>query len=726
MQPKRHLVQLRKLSRWILPTLNDDSVADENLRRRIFISYLSLIGAPLVFWFSWLEYPNLTSGEPDWFMFPLLMVGSLLLSAVFFCLRKGYVEVFLSRLTLGYFVIVAFSQILLDRGEHSLFYFLILPLVAVFVLGLREGVVWGLVILVSTLILLDPVTGFDLVNTRTATVDFIGAFLVVMSFSLGYESLRVRAQRVADERTRKLRTERKRLIGMQKEILSREDKLRQYAAMASDWLLETDEDFKLVYVSSRFERVTGIRLEEVVGQSIFRLIERYHSCDQQLLCQKFEEHEIFRDFRYSIQGRGGKTIHVVSRGEPVFDSDGCFSGYLCTNSDMSEYVEFQEEIRSKDRTLHHVQKLDAIGQLTSGVAHDFNNLLTVIKGNLEFMRLGADGNWDLESVNAIESAADQASDLTSKLLSFSKQRPMETDAVEPGSALAELSTLIRHSIGEKMELEVIVSPEVRPCLVDRSQLDSAVLNLVLNARDAMDGEGRLVITAKNHIVRADDADLTPGNYVKVSVIDGGKGMAPNVVDKVTEPFFTTKPLGEGTGLGLSMVYGFVSQSGGKLQIESAEGIGTNMSMILPQALTQQSREEEHDEKTHSAGDCRLALMVEDEVSVQKIVGRMLRLMGYETMICSTAEEALVVLQDYRPNLVLTDMMLGTGMNGMSLADRVTDLYPETLILLMSGYPEEILDQREADESQYELLRKPFGYKELSRTLHHLSAPEAVS
>ncbi len=726
---KRNLVQLRKAGRWILPPATSDAITDEVVRRRIFISILILVATPLVLWLAWLEYVNWSLSSPDWFLLPFTLFGAVLLVTVFTLVRKGFADIILSRITLLYFTMVSMSQVILDQGEHTLYYLLMLPIVAVFVLGLKEGAIWGVGILLTTLLLLDPVSGFDLTNTRPGTVDFIGAYLIMLSFSIGYEALRRRSHRIADERNRKLGNERKRLIKMQKELLSREEKLRQYASMASDWLLETNASFELVYVSARFEKVIGIRLDEVVGKSIFDLFDRYQLCDRDELVRSFESHESFRDFKYAIDGPDGKKIHVMSRGEPIYDSDGVFSGYLCTNSDMSEYVEFQEEIRSKDRTLHHVQKLDAIGQLTSGVAHDFNNLLTVIKGNLEFMRMSADENWDMESVNSIESAADQASDLTSKLLSFSKQRPMETDAVDLNEALEELGTLIRHSVGERVSLEMIVSPEVRPCLADRSQLGSAILNLALNARDAMEGEGKLVITAKNQVIKEDDlgnSDMEPGNYVRISVIDEGKGMPQNIVEKVTEPFFTTKAVGEGTGLGLSMVYGFVTQSGGNLMIESAEGIGTNMSLVLPQAVDQRDEIEARESTSHSAGDKGLALMVEDEVSVQRIVGRMLRLMGYETIICSSAEEAIIVFQDYQPQLLVTDMMLGTGMNGMELADFVSNQSPDTKILMMSGYPEEILDKRQEHATNYELLRKPFGYKELSRMLDQLFAEAAVS
>ncbi|MBO6703662.1 MAG: response regulator [Pseudomonadales bacterium] len=726
---KRNLVHLRTAGQWILPPVDSDVITDEIARRRIFISILILVAVPLMLWFFWLDDGNGASNTADWFRLPFTLLGSVLLVTLFTLIHKGFTGTMVSRITLLYFTMVALSQVLLDRGEHTLYYLLMLPTAAVFVLGLKEGAIWGIAILIGSLVLLDPVSGFDLANTRTGMVDFIAAYLVMLSFSIGYEALRRRSHSVAEERNRKLGNERKRLIKMQKELLSREEKLRQYASMASDWLLETDASLKLVYVSARFERVTGIRLDEVIGRSIFNLFERYQLCDRGELEHSFKSRESFRDFNYTLDDPDGGKIHVMSRGEPVYDSDGVFTGYLCTNSDISDYVELQEDIRNKDRTLHHVQKLDAIGQLTSSVAHDINNLLTVIKGNLEFMRMSADETWDMEYVNSIESAADQASDLTSKLLSFSKQRPMATGAVDLNEVFEQLGTLIRHSVGEGVSVEMIVSPEVRPCLSDRSQLGSAILNLALNARDAMEGEGKLVITAKNQLVKKGDvgnADIEPGNYVRICVIDEGKGMPQNMVEKVTEPFFTTKALGEGTGLGLSMVYGFVTQSGGKLVIESAEGIGTNMSLVLPQALFGEEEPAAGGGATHTVGEKGLALMVEDEISVQRIVGRMLRLMGYEAIICSSGEEALSVFQDHEPQLLLTDMMLGTGINGMELADRVSDLCPETRILMMSGYPEEILDKRQEHSTSYELLRKPFGYKELSRMLEQLFAEEAIS
>ncbi len=688
--------------------LSVDDVAQETLRRRIFVTVFSFLGAPVMMYFSWLEYLG-----GDWFMTPLLTGGAMLLLTCFVLVRLGRAELMLARLALAYCTIVALIPVLMDRGPHQLYYMLLIPMVAVFVFGHREGAVWGAVIFVALLFSIYPVSDYSLSTLSEARPDFIAAYLLTFAFSLGYEALRMRAQATADERNSDLETQHVNLLRAQGELERTEHRLRQYAGLASDWLFEMDADLNLVYVSPKFEQVTGRSVKDIVGRSMLDLVDYYEDCDNESHKIRLLEHRAFRDFRYSLRDPDGNKIFVMSRGEPTFDDGGNFLGYIGASSDITAYEEFQEEIRTKDRTLHHVQKLDAVGQLTSGVAHDFNNLLTVIKGNLELIRFQAREHVDSETVDALGAAANQAADLTSKLLAFSRQQPLKPDTIDIGQTLREFTQLIKHSIGETIDLNVITAQELMPCDADRSQLESAVLNLALNGRDAMSGKGKLTISARNFTIDSDPL-LDPGDYIKISVIDEGKGMPGNILDKVTEPFFTTKPSGQGTGLGLSMVNGFVTQSGGKLDINSIENVGTCVEVVLPQSswaqihtstslLTEQINE----------SPSRRVLMVEDELNVQKIVERMLVMMGHRVTVCSTAEEALEVLEDSSPDLLLTDMMLGTGMNGLELANKVRVSHPATGILLMSGYPEEILGDQIDSDFNYELLRKPFGLNDLS-------------
>lgn len=708
---------LRKLALWLFPVLERTGVvASRKLRRQVFVSVECLLAAPFLVWLGWRESEAGTS-----FLSPLLLAGAVMLMLVFVAVRRGFAELVLTRFVLAYFSIVALLPVLLDRGPHQLYYLLLLPLIAVFVLGVKEGVVWGILVLVGALLLMDPAIGYSLPATEIGKTDFVVSYLILFTFSIGYESVLMRMEDISAQQNDRLQKDRKRLIDVQRELVIRESSFRKYADLATDWLFETDASLNLTYISPRFERATGHRAAEFVGKPVSLMIDRYERCDRDAHIAAYENHQPFRDFRYCLKSLDGRQLFVMSRGEPVQDADGQFSGYLCTSSDVTDYEMFQEGVRRKDRTLNHVQKLDAIGKLTGGVAHDFNNLLMVIKGNLEFLRFSANESWDMASVESIDSAVEQASDLTEKLLTFSKQQPLAHDSIDLVEALEDVSPLLRHSLGERISLEVVTSPDICRCLADRSQLGTAILNLALNARDAMEDKGRLVITARNLTLDESRNNLEPGNYVIVSVIDEGMGMPQNIVEKAAEPFFTTKAMGDGPGLGLSMVYGFVTRSGGSLQIESVEAVGTKVSLILPQATKQAPPDFTLVADRNEAGESMRAIMVEDESSLQNIVDRMLRLMGYETVICNNAEEALVVLKDYTPDLLLTDMMLGAGMDGMDLADQVKSRFPDARILMMSGYPQEILERRNNRDVQHELLRKPFGYKDLCDTLDELFA-----
>ena len=713
-QNKRNLVRGRRLLHWVFPALSQARTSGENLRRQIFVSILSLVAAPFMILFAWLEYAG-----GSWFMVPLLLGGAVILVAIFLLTRLNYAELTLSRITLAYISLIAVIPVLLDRGAYQMFYLLLIPLVAVFVFGLREGAVWGVAFLATILVLMNPAIGFDLPNMRDAKLDFIIAYVIMFGFSLGYEALRQRAQSIADEHNQRLRDEHTRLMQAQQRQKKGEERFRRYASLASDWLFELDADLRLTYISQRFEQISGIPIETMIGRDILRLIDSYQNCNGEAHKQRLVQHKPYRDFRYSFKTGNGNQVYVMTRGEPIFNEQGDFQGYIGTTTDITAHEAFQEEIRNKDRTLHHMQKIDAIGQLTSGVAHDFNNLLTVVKGNLELITYQAKDQVDAEAIEAIATATRQAADLTSKLLAFSRQQPLASDAIDLSNTLEEFSSLIRRSIGETIALNVITAPDLMPCAADRSQLESAILNLALNGRDAMDGKGKLTITAKNHVIEA-DRDVEPGKYVRISVIDEGKGMSEDMIDKVTEPFFTTKAAGEGTGLGLSMVYGFAVQSGGKLEIESAEGIGTRVSLILPQSSWALARDAVRSKpKPVAENPSRSVLMVEDESNVQKIVGRMLKMLGHTTTICTNAEEALEILGDNSPDFLITDLMLGTGLNGIDLADQVRVTHPNMKIVLMSGYPEEILGKRGESEFSYELLRKPFGLNDLSELLARL-------
>ena len=397
--------------RWFLPDLTDHELSNEVLRRRIFVSVLSITAAPVMIFFAWLEHNG-----GAWFMVPLLGCGSALLFVTYYLLRTGQADLGISRIALAFISIVALIPVLLDRGPHQMFYLLLIPLIAVFVFGIIEGAIWGATFLTLIFLATHPEIGVNLPSLAGSKLDFVSAYLITFGFSLGYETLRQKTQDIADQNNQNLKNEHAQLLTAQQDLLKNEERFRRYTRIATDWLFELDADLNITYISSKFEEVTGIWIHRQLGKNVLTLIHRYGDCDTEAHRRGVLNHEPFRDFRYSLISSTGKKVWVMTRGEPLFSETGKFLGYIGTGTDVTAYEEFQEEIRTKDRTLHHVQKIDAVGQLTSGVAHDFNNLLTIISGNLELIRFQAKDNVDTEAIDAIASASNQAADLTSKLL----------------------------------------------------------------------------------------------------------------------------------------------------------------------------------------------------------------------------------------------------------------------------------------------------------------------
>lgn len=383
-----------------------------------------------------------------------------------------------------------------------------------------------------------------------------------------------------------------------------------------------------------------------------------------------------------------------------------------------------QRTRSEEQ-LSHAQRLEAIGQLTGGIAHDFNNLLTVVSGNLQLLEdeLG-DRPEALEIIGNALRAVGRGAELTRKLLAFARRQHLAPKACNPQKLLGELGNMLRRTLGESITLSINCPTDIPSVFVDPGQLDAALVNLALNARDAMPRGGRLNIMAHHEHITVSEAsgELKPGNYVVFTVTDTGHGMSPDVLARAFEPFFTTKDQGKGSGLGLSMVYGFVNQSGGRLTAESQLGYGTRVQLYLPVAAT---TEAENSKGLYSASrGNETILIVEDEPDVRGIALAFLRSLGYTVVTAGDAQEALKHLQlNSSIGLVFSDVVLGTGMTGFELAQEARRLRPNLPVLLTSGYEHSALNADEA-LSRYELLRKPYRREELAqavrRTLDHSS------
>ncbi len=389
------------------------------------------------------------------------------------------------------------------------------------------------------------------------------------------------------------------------------------------------------------------------------------------------------------------------------------------------------EREQAEAQLRQAQKLESIGQLTGGIAHDFNNLLTAVLGNLELLKKYTErGEARLHrwASNAFD-AANRGAVLTQRLLVFSRRQPLEPRAADLVAMLASMSDLLRRTLGENIDIETHVAPGLWQAFADINQLDNAILNIAINARDAMDGHGRLTITAANCQLdeRHGDSEIAPGQYVLLSISDTGKGIEKDVLDRVFEPFFSTKPVGQGTGLGLSQVYGFIKQTGGQVKIDSAPGQGTTVKLYLPRAYVEESgavpgsdAEEKPEEQTQGT-----VLVVENDPDVRAYSAEILRDLGYRVSEAGNAKTALEMLRESTDFALLFSDVGLPGMNGTELAEEALRQRPQLKVLLTTGYAQDHFIERCQFEHGILLLPKPFTRDELAQKIKQLLTPRQV-
>jgi PAS domain S-box-containing protein len=394
----------------------------------------------------------------------------------------------------------------------------------------------------------------------------------------------------------------------------------------------------------------------------------------------------------------------------------------CVARDVTEEKAAAERLKAAEEALRQSQKMEAVGQLTGGIAHDFNNLLTGIVGSLDLMQIRL-GQGRLESlpryIEAAMTSATRAAALTHRLLAFARRQPLVPKAVDANALVVSLEDLLRRTIGEKLDLDIAAAPDLWSTLCDPNQLESALLNLAINARDAMPDGGRLSIATRNvqvDTITADTPTLTPGDYICIAVIDTGTGMTPEVLVRAFDPFFTTKPIGQGTGLGLSMIYGFARQSNGHVSIDSHVGLGTTVNLYLPryEGLALEAVVTVQRDEHKSAGET--VLVVEDEPVVRSVVVEMLQDEGYHVLEAIDGPSGLAALRsDSTIDLLVTDVGL-PGMNGRQLADQARETRPELKILFITGYAESVAMAEGFLLPGMEMITKPFDLDVLSRRI----------
>ena len=428
---------------------------------------------------------------------------------------------------------------------------------------------------------------------------------------------------------------------------------------------------------------------------------------------------VIRDVPYQLIKRSGELADILVSARIERDGQGKFLRTMGALVDVTARLKAEAEREHAEEALRHAQKMDALGQLTGGIAHDFNNLLTAITGNLELLiaRLDPGETEGLRDYAAnAKAGASRAAALTQRLLAFARRQPLRPDLTEPGALVRGMEDLLHRTVGEQVSIETRSAPDVWPAWCDANQLEIALLNLAVNARDAMPSGGRITIAASNAHLSDDEVPhgVKPGDYVLLSVSDTGTGMPPDVIARAFDPFFTTKPIGQGTGLGLSQVYGFVSQSHGLVRIESVPGRGSTVRLYLPRCPTERIERPAAVAEPAGLGEAvglddaaGIVLIVEDEALVRMVAVQALEDAGLEVVEASSGAEALELLDSgLRADLMVTDVGL-PGMNGRQLAEAVRQRRPDLGVLFMTGYAYDATLGTGILEPGCEVLQKPF-------------------
>jgi len=408
--------------------------------------------------------------------------------------------------------------------------------------------------------------------------------------------------------------------------------------------------------------------------------------------------------------KNGSTFWNALFVSPVFGDDGELRYFFASQLDISRRREAEE-------ALHEAQRMEAVGKLTGGIAHDFNNLLQVIQGYADILdaRIGPDDRSARRAVDAISTSAARAATLTQQLLAFARKQELRDRLMNLNQLVGDFRPILERSVGAGITLKRDLASDLWNCRVDPVQTEMALLNIIANARDATGGAGTVTITTRNAVLPEDAsvAKLEPGEYVVATIRDDGPGIDPTVAEKIFEPFYTTKEMGKGAGLGLAMVYGFMRQSGGIATVQNVPGGGAAFSLYFPRASGAVERKPTGPVAPRAGGAERV-LMVEDQIEVGELGKTILEDLGYEVVLVDSARAALDTLHadsDFR--LLFTDILMPGGMNGVALAQAVRRDYPHTAVLLTTGFADEAID---AGSRSFELIRKPYRRNELNQRI----------
>ncbi|PVH28023.1 PAS domain-containing sensor histidine kinase [Pararhodobacter oceanensis] len=535
----------------------------------------------------------------------------------------------------------------------------------------------------------------------------------------------------------------------EKQLTATREKFRTMAQTMPNQVWTADKDGALTWLNQRTYEFTGYSEGELYGADWAKVV---HPDDLATTVENWAG-AIVEGKTYEAEFRirkadGSYRWHIV-RASPLHADDGTLSGWVGTNTDIEDRKNTEAEIAKLNATLEarvakrnreleavhaalrQSQKLEAIGSLAGGIAHDFNNLLQVVTGNLQIAMRGmaAESEARARLEQAMRSVKRGAT-LASQLLSFARKQPLAPVVINLSQLISETSEIVHSAIGEGVELEIDLAEGLWNTNIDPNSMENALLNLAINARDAMEGQGRLTVTACNIEIKPEASpphpDVGAGEYVRISVADSGSGMTPETLERVFEPFFTTKSDGHGTGLGLSMVYGFAKQSGGYISLDSEVGAGTTFHLYLP-------RSHEAVQELPGMADAGLAggseriLLVEDDEDVRDTARHSLQQLGYQVTEAGDAEAALRLLAGgERVDLLFTDVVMPGKMSGYDLALKLQELHPEVPVLFTSGFvQDQIMHDGRLDEG-VELLGKPYSQTELARRLREMLGSAGVA
>ncbi|MFT4432325.1 PAS domain S-box protein [Caballeronia sp. 15715] len=462
------------------------------------------------------------------------------------------------------------------------------------------------------------------------------------------------------------------------------------------------------------ERIKGYKRDEIVGSNFavfYTEEDQAKGLPAKTLATAAAEGR-FEQESWRVR-RGGKRFwaHVVV--DAIRDETGTLLGFAKVTRDITERKQAAEALERANAALFQSQKMEAIGQLTGGVAHDFNNLLSVISSSVDVLATRIQNYADKKVLDAVRRAVERGALMTQQLLSFARQQPLMVENYDLNAVISGFEPVLRRAAHSSIEMEIRSAPDSATVLLDAARFEAALLNLVVNARDAMPEGGKLEVAVENvHLGAGQVGNLSAGSYVRVSVADTGAGMPPAVVARAFEPFFTTKEIGKGTGLGLSQVYGFIAQSGGDVVIDSEEGAGTTISMYLPVV------EGEPDERSATADErVDTVLIVEDEPDVLDAAAQLFRSIGYEVVTATNGVEAMTILERrFDIDILFTDVVMPKGMTGIQLARQARDVRPDLKVILASGFPLPALREQYGRIDDFAFVVKPYSLAELAKAL----------